>query len=133
MTGRHESVLPTTKKRPAGPRRAGSFTSDVRQRQVLPVVNQLDCIGALKALGEENRIRIVSLLFRETLLDVGAISSQLGISPYNVSKHLRILREAGIVEVEKRGREHIYGLRESIRRQGEGAVLDLGCCNFQFE
>jgi DNA-binding transcriptional ArsR family regulator len=57
----------------------------------------------------------------------------LGSTYYNVSKHLRILREAGLLEVEQHGRERLYVVPERIRRGREHArVLDLGCCSFQF-
>ncbi|MGH9160570.1 MAG: ArsR/SmtB family transcription factor [Vicinamibacteraceae bacterium] len=87
---------------------------------------------ALRALGEDTRVRIISLLI-EAPLDVSEISKQVGASPYNVSKHLRILREAGLLRVEKRGRRHLYALPDALRRRAaDGNVLDLGCCSFQF-
>jgi DNA-binding transcriptional ArsR family regulator len=101
--------------------------------RTLPVLQGHDCIAALKALGEDTRVRIVGLLIDEAL-DVGQIAKELGVSQYNVSKHLRILREAGLLEVEKNGRQHRYALADAVRRRAaEGAVLDLGCCSFQFE
>ena len=101
--------------------------------RALPVVHGNDCVVALRALGEDTRVRIIGLLIGEPL-DVGQISRQLGVSPYNVSKHLRILREAGLLEVEKNGRTRLYALPDAIRgRAAEGAVLDLGCCSFQFQ
>ena len=77
-------------------------------------------------------MRIVALLMDQPM-DVGAISEALGVSPYNVSKHLRVLREAGLLEVEKEGRLRRYALPEAIKREAAaGRVLDLGCCSFQF-
>lgn len=100
---------------------------------MLPVVHSHDCVTALRALGEETRVRIVALLL-EGPRDVGAIAESLGVSQYNVSKHLRVLREAGLLEVEKEGRVRRYALPETIRRDAAaGRVLDLGCCSFQFE
>jgi DNA-binding transcriptional ArsR family regulator len=91
-----------------------------------------DCVTALRALGEETRVRIVGLLMDHPM-DVGAISAALDVSPYNVSKHLRVLREAGLLEVEKEGRLRRYALPDAIRREAAaGRVLDLGCCSFQF-
>ena len=97
------------------------------------VVQGQDCVVALRALGEDTRVRIVGLLIDEAL-EVGEISKRLGVSPYNVSKHLRILREAGLLDVKKSGRKHLYALPAAIRgRAAEGRVLDLGCCRFQFQ
>jgi DNA-binding transcriptional ArsR family regulator len=101
----------------------------------MPVAEPLDCVGALKALGEETRVRIIGLLMAEPL-GVGEISRRLRVSPYNVSKHLRILREAGLLDVAKDGRRRLYALPDAIKRQGastSGHVLDLGCCSFQFD
>jgi DNA-binding transcriptional ArsR family regulator len=92
-----------------------------------------DCVVALRALGEDTRVRIVGLLM-EQRLDVTEIAERLGVTPYNASKHLRVLREAGLLEVEKDGRQRRYALPDAIRRQAaEGRVLDLGCCSFQFD
>jgi DNA-binding transcriptional ArsR family regulator len=102
------------------------------QGRALPMVHSNDCVPALRALGEDTRVRIVGLLI-DSPLDVNEISKRLGVSQYNVSKHLRILREAGLLEVEKSGRQRLYALPDRIRRQAEaGSVLDLGCCSFQF-
>ena len=76
-----------------------------------------DCVTALRALGEETRVRIVALLMDQPM-DVGGISAALEVSPYNVSKHLRVLREAGLLEVEKEGRLRRYALPEGIQGRG---------------
>src|SRR5262245_32602247 len=102
------------------------------QGRTLPVVHDNDCVTALRALGEDTRVRIVGLLI-DAPMDVNEIARRLDVSQYNVSKHLRILREAGLLEVEKSGRQRLYALRDAIRRRAEaGNVLDLGCCSFQF-
>ena len=97
-------------------------------------VSQFDCIAALKALGEENRIRIVRLLI-ERRHGVNEIAESVGITQYNVSKHLRILKEAGLLEVEKHGQQRLYALAAEFRGQLEKTphVLDLGCCTFHFD
>jgi DNA-binding transcriptional ArsR family regulator len=100
----------------------------------MPAISQApDCVVALKALGEDTRVRIMGLLI-ESPLDVGEIARRVGVSQYNVSKHLRILREAGLLQVEKSGRRHLYGPPAALRREAaESSVLDLGCCSFTFE
>ena len=94
----------------------------------------LNCIAALKALGEETRLRILRLLFKEQM-SVNEIANRLKASQYNVSKHLRIMREAGLLEVEKQGKERLYGVTHKLKSQVEANdnVLDLGCCTFRFD
>ncbi len=102
--------------------------------RLLPMLQASSCVPALKALGEATRVRIVSLLLAERL-GVDEISKRLKVSPYNVSKHLRILREAGLLEVKKDGRRRLYALPDAFTRTGDAQehVLDLGCCSFQFD
>jgi DNA-binding transcriptional ArsR family regulator len=45
-------------------------------------------------------------------LEVGSLATRLGISQPNVSQHLTLLREAGLVEVERNGREVRYQLSD---------------------
>src|SRR5258707_252335 len=92
----------------------------------------LDCIAALKALGEESRLRALRLLFKEQL-GVTEISKRLRMSQYNVSKHLRIMREAGLLVVEKQGKQRLYtvaatltGFPVSTTHGLTGAILGSG-------
>ena len=96
-------------------------------------MNGLDCIAALKALGEETRLRILRLLFKEPL-SVNEISVRLKVSQYNVSKHLRIMREAGLLESAKQGKQRLYVVTSGLKSQvaANNNVLDLGCCTFRF-
>ena len=97
-------------------------------------MNGIDCIAALKALGELNRLRIVRLLLKEQL-GVNQISERLEMSQYNVSKHLRILKEAGLVEMEKEGQQRLYAVVPRLKNQlaANKNVLELGCCTFRFD
>ena len=49
--------------------------------------------------------------------------------------HLRILREAGIVETERNGKHVHCSVAEDFRRRltRNQTVLDLGCCTFRFD
>lgn len=66
----------------------------------------MDYIKILKALADENRLRIVSLLNQKSLC-VCEIEFVLDMTQSNVSRHLGKLKEAGLVETEKRG-QFIY-------------------------
>ena len=61
------------------------------------------------ALGEPSRLEIVELLRRRPF-SVGDIADALGIRQPQVSKHLKVLREAGLVDVEPVARRRIYHL-----------------------
>jgi DNA-binding transcriptional ArsR family regulator len=90
-------------------------------------------ITALKALADRSRLRIVRTLL-EQALTVNDLSDRLGISQYNVSKHLRILREAGLVEATKLANRREYAIPSQHRSQTSGrGVLDLGSLIFRFD
>ena len=97
-------------------------------------VTGMNCIAALKALGEETRLRILRLLFKEPL-GVNEISERLDVSQYNISKHLRIMREAGLLEVEKDGKQRLYSVVSELKAQvaANNNILDLGCCTFRLD
>jgi DNA-binding transcriptional ArsR family regulator len=62
------------------------------------------------ALMEPNRVHIVELL-RDGPLTVGEITERLGLQQPQVSKHLKVLSEADIVEVQPQANRRIYKLR----------------------
>ena len=94
----------------------------------------IKCMAVLKALGEINRLRIMRLLLTEQL-GVSAIACRLGISEYNVSKHLRILKEAGLLEMEKAGKQRLYAVAAQLKDElaANRDVLELECCTFRFD
>ena len=62
------------------------------------------------ALADPSRRRILDLL-RERPRLVGELSAELGLSQPGTSKHLRVLREAGLVEVQVDAQRRRYVLR----------------------
>jgi DNA-binding transcriptional ArsR family regulator len=68
-------------------------------------------LAALGALGDPSRRAILELL-TDGDRSVQEVADALPISRPAVSKHLRLLKEAGLVEEERRGTRSIYRLRE---------------------
>jgi DNA-binding transcriptional ArsR family regulator len=76
----------------------------------------------LKILGEPNRLLIVTSLGLECR-PVTSIVNDTGLSQTNVSFHLRILREAGLVRAERCGPFVYYCLPDNQLRE----VIDHFC------
>ncbi|WP_307397063.1 ArsR/SmtB family transcription factor [Paenibacillus anaericanus] len=70
----------------------------------------------MSAFAEPNRMQIVELL-RECPLTVGEIAERLQLRQPQVSKHLRVLSEAGIVEAKVDANRRIYRLRPEPFRE----------------
>jgi DNA-binding transcriptional ArsR family regulator len=65
-------------------------------------MNPRELVRVFRALSAEKRFEAVRCLSQRSLC-VGALSNILGISAGAVSQHLRILRDAGLVEADRRG------------------------------
>ena len=73
-------------------------------------------VETFAALAEPNRYRIVELL-RAGPRPVNDIGERLRLNQPQVSKHLRILKEAGLVHVQPRAQQRVYELRaQPLRR-----------------
>lgn len=70
------------------------------------------------ALADPTRRKIIELLARTGQLSATEISDQFPVSPQAISQHLKVLREAKLVQVEKRAQQRIY-------RINPGAMLEL--------
>jgi len=93
----------------------------------------VDWIPLLKALADPTRLELVRLLLDKDHT-VEQLASALNATEYNISKHLRILREAGVVLSNKKGRHLHNSITPAFRKKmGDHRVLDLGCCSFQFD
>lgn len=87
----------------------------------------------LKALSDRTRLRLVKRLLANDHA-VNDLTELLGLSQYNTSKHLRVLKQAGIVDVRAVAQRREYFIAKPFRRrlEREGSVLDFGCCSFDF-
>jgi ArsR family transcriptional regulator len=65
----------------------------------------------LRALGDPTRLKMVLLLARHEALCVCELQQAFDLGQPTVSHHLKILREAGLVEVTRRGTWAYYALR----------------------
>src|SRR3954471_11320990 len=64
---------------------------------------------AFTAVGEPSRRQILDLL-RDGTLSVGEIVERTGLSQPGVSKHLRVLRESGLVKVRRDAQRRLYDI-----------------------
>jgi DNA-binding transcriptional ArsR family regulator len=71
---------------------------------------------AFDALADPNRRRILELL-RDRERPVGELVSALSVSQPAVSKHLRVLRETGLVEVRPEAQQRLYRVRAEALRE----------------
>jgi len=78
----------------------------------------------LRVLADPLRLRIVTLLARETLCTTHLVE-ETGARQTNLSNHLKVLREAGVVDTEPCGRFTYYRLRPEVLESLAGSFADL--------
>ena len=79
---------------------------------------------AFTALGDEHRQRILLTFEKGERLTVGQIAEVATLSRPAVSHHLKILRDAGVLEAERVGREVYLRVNREVLEQTLSTVLD---------
>jgi DNA-binding transcriptional ArsR family regulator len=80
--------------------------------------------AALDALGDPMRRRILECL-NTRALPVGELAAELPIGRPAVSKHLRVLENAGLVEHSARGTRNLYALAPDGLREVQSWLIGL--------
>jgi ArsR family transcriptional regulator, arsenate/arsenite/antimonite-responsive transcriptional repressor len=70
-----------------------------------------DFLTIAKALGDQNRVRVL-LALRQGELCLCQIIELLKLAPSTVSKHVDLLRQAGLIDMRKQGQWHYYRLAD---------------------
>lgn len=89
------------------------------------------CAEILKVLADETRLGVVRQLMAGPK-HVGEMNDVLHVEPTLLSHHLRVLRDALVVEAERDGKAVRYRLSPHVDSRRRGLVLDLGCCRLDF-
>ncbi len=84
-------------------------------RSVLYVTLRLR-MNAYDAIADPTRRQILDML-RDKELPAGEVASYFSVSRPAVSRHLRVLRRAGLVRERRRGRERLYCLQATPLRE----------------
>jgi DNA-binding transcriptional ArsR family regulator len=79
--------------------------------------------GTFAALGDATRFAIVEKLLKEGELSAGNLQDVGTISPPAISRHLKVLREAGIIEQRVDKQRRMYSVRpQAVQSIGEWAM-----------
>ena len=65
-------------------------------------------MDAFHALAEPHRRRVVELLARRGTLSASQICEEFEVTPQAISQHLKVLREAHVVRMERRAQRRLY-------------------------
>jgi DNA-binding transcriptional ArsR family regulator len=91
------------------------------------------CAQKLRLLADPERLLILQAL-RHGPKNVSQITDATNQKIANVSHHLKVLREGGIVESKREGRYVHYHLAPNVyipAESGSAEFLDIGCCRIE--
>jgi ArsR family transcriptional regulator len=86
----------------------------------------------LKVLADEVRLAVVEQLL-DGPMHVGQINARLHVEQTLLSHHLRVLREAGLVQSRREGKNVRYRLSPAVEGVRNGRAINLGCCLISFD
>lgn len=99
--------------------------------QAVDGADELSCAEVLKALADETRLGVVEQLMSGPK-HVGEMNELLKVEPTLLSHHLRVLRQAGIIEGRRDGKAMLYQLSSQVESKRREKTLELGCCRLDF-
>ena len=68
------------------------------------------CTECYKLAAERTRHAILGLLKKKGPMSVGDLTEKLNVKQPTVTHHLKLMKEAKLVRMQARGREHLYAL-----------------------
>jgi ArsR family transcriptional regulator len=85
--------------------------------QALSTESAADLARIFKALGDPVRLRLLSLIASTDEICVCDLTDAFDVSGPTISHHLRVLREVGLVDVDRRATWAYYRIRPSAMAQ----------------
>jgi DNA-binding transcriptional ArsR family regulator len=77
------------------------------------------------ALAEPRRRRVVEILAHRGTLSASQICDEFDVTPQAISQHLRVLREANVIHMERRAQRRLYTFNPQSTTQMQMWAADL--------
>ncbi len=82
-------------------------------------------MDTFRVLAEPHRRRVVEILARRGRLSASEICDEFDVTPQAISQHLKLLREASVIRMEKRAQQRLYAFNPQSMDQVQLWVSDL--------
>lgn len=84
-------------------------------------------LRTIGAVNDETRLRILRFVDSNTEVCVCDIETSFGMIQSRISRHLKILKEAGFLKVERNGRWAYYGIRKPLDSFRHSILAEISC------
>lgn len=82
-------------------------------------------VDAFQALAEPHRRRVVEILAHRGQLSASQICEEFDVTPQAISQHLRVLREAKVLQMEKSAQKRLYSFNPRSMHQIQAWMEDM--------
>lgn len=82
-------------------------------------------MDAFSALAEPRRRRVVEILADRGQLSATQICDEFDVTPQAMSQHFRVLREANVIQMEKRAQQRLYAFNPRSMNEIERWTADM--------
>ncbi len=82
-------------------------------------------MDAFHALAEPRRRRVVEILAHRGTLSASQICDEFDVTPQAISQHLRVLREANVIHMERRAQQRLYTFNPRSTTQMQVWAADM--------
>jgi DNA-binding transcriptional ArsR family regulator len=101
------------------------------------MISKCDCgysftfrASRLRALADACRLEVMETLLAGSKT-VSEMLASMDLEQSLLSYHLKILRQAGLIEAVREGKGVRYRVPETVTLQGPGRGINLGCCRLE--
>ena len=84
-------------------------------------------LQTMGALNDETRIKILAFIDKHKEVCVCDIENAFGMIQSRISRHLKILKEAGFLKVDRRGRWAYYTIRTPLDEFRQSILKEISC------
>jgi len=84
-------------------------------------------LNTVSAINDETRIRILRFIDLNEKVCVYTVENSFGMIQSRVSRHLKILKDAGFLRVERKGRWAYYSIRMPIDAFRQSILDEIAC------
>jgi DNA-binding transcriptional ArsR family regulator len=74
-------------------------------------------MDTFSVLAEPRRRKVVEILVRRGRLSASEICDEFDVTPQAISQHLRVLREANVIQMEKKAQRRLYAFNPRSMQQ----------------
>ena len=88
-------------------------------------------LKTISSINDESRLKILHFIYINDEVCVCDIENSFEMIQSRISRHLKILKEAGFLKVDRRGRWAFYSIRDPLDEFRQSILKEINCLDIQ--